>query len=428
MNDFHKHLRKPANYENNLTESEEKKLIHFVVGYFLVQIVNASLKNIFIFSEGMNSMFSVLAATVIVVLFLRCARYLIFNKFGYFFFLEVFFFILYLLGLLSGLVPQDISLIEKASYTLGICIPISIAFLVLSDNQNFLEAFRRVSYLIIVIGSSVLVIAATAGLAHGGTYNMSIAGMMLPCILLLIVSLANNYSIRDLLFVIVGTTSIFMGASRWPLISILTCIVLCVILFGKKRRALIILSIAAVLLLLGFFWNEIISCINSVFTSLGISSRNLSILTEGSFLTSTSQRTDVLFPYYINLIFEKPILGWGLFGGWIQDGLGPHNMLLEIMLAFGVPLGLLISIAAVILPLIAIRRNRDAISCIWLVVFYCMVFPMFFVEGNFITTTAVFCLYLLAAVLLVTMKTDQKLRMRLSRLATQRNVDYNCSK
>lgn len=419
MNDFQKCLRKPANCESDLQRDEEKKVIHFVVGYFLVQIVNASLKNLVVFSEGVNDLLSALTAIVIVILFLRCARFLIFKKFGYFFFLEGFFVILYLLGLLSGLVPQDISLIEKASYTLGICIPISIAFLVLSDNPIFFETFRRASYLIILLGSLVLIMAATAGLAHGGTYNMSIAGMMLPSVLLLIVSLANNYSTRDLLFVIVGAASIFMGASRWPLISILICIILCVILFGKKRRTLIIFSIAVAVLFIGFFWNEVISCISNVFMALGISSRNLSILTEGSFFTGTSQRTDVLFPYYINLISEKPILGWGLFGGWIQDGLGPHNMLLEITLAFGVPSGLLISIAAVILPLIAIRRNCNAMSQIWLVVFYCMVFPMFFVEGNFATTTAVFCLYLLAVVLLVARKNNQGIKMRLSRLVTQ---------
>lgn len=38
----------------------------------------------------------------------------------------------------------------------------------------------------------------------------------------------------------------------------------------------------------------------------------------------------------IQLIAQKPFLEWGLLGGWIKKGSGPHNMIIEIMLAFGI--------------------------------------------------------------------------------------------
>lgn len=383
-----------------LSENDKTRLIHYVIGYFLIQIINSALKNLFSFSSGVNSLLSLLAALLLVILFLRCARFLLFNKFGLFFFLEGSFILLYLVSSLIGHVPSDILLFEEALYTLGVCIPISIAFLLLANDPSFLIQFRKASYAIILIGSTVLITAATTGLAHGGAYNMSIAGMMLPGVLLLIVSLSKRFSFRDLLFVILGFFSIFMGASRWPLISILACVALCVVL-SSKRRALVIMLLVVLLFVLSVFWNEIIACLDDVFAALGISSRNLDILIGGTFLSGTSQRTDFLFPYYIDLIVEKPILGWGLFGGWLQGGLGPHNMLLELILAFGLPAGLLLSIGAIVLPFAAFIKAKNSIYSVWLIVFFCMVFPMFFVEGNFVTNTAVFCLYLLAAVTLI---------------------------
>lgn len=383
------------NSEKSVANKNEKKIIQFILGYFLVLITNASIKSLFALNAGLADGLSFLAAVVLIILFLRCARYLVVLKFGQFFFLEGAFILLYLFSELGGEVSQDVSLFEQALFTLGLCIPVSIAFSTVVDKGLLLKSFLKISYILVALGSVVLLTASTIGLANRGTYNMSVAGMMLPGLLLLVVLSVRKSSPINILFILLGVISLLAGGSRWPLISVFVCICFCLVIFDSRNKALAIVGIVLLIGVMAMFWTDIIQQLQSFLQQLGINSRTVMFLENGTFLSSTSQRTDFLFPYYMDLIMEKPIFGWGLFGGWIQEGLGPHNMLLELLLAFGVPVGLLLSFCAVVLPLFAMKITKNRRLTIWLIVFYSMVVPMFLVEGDFATSTSVFCLYII---------------------------------
>lgn len=109
------------------------------------------------------------------------------------------------------------------------------------------------------------------------------------------------------------------------------------------------------------FWEKIILTIIGLLSGFGIYSRTLYRLAYGGITNLTGR--DELFNYYFELIQDKPIIGWGIAGGWIARGAGPHNAIIEIVLAFGVLLGGTLSILLVfsfIIPFINRRiLNND---------------------------------------------------------------------
>ncbi len=60
----------------------------------------------------------------------------------------------------------------------------------------------------------------------------------------------------------------------------------------------------------------------------------------------------------VEKIVEKPILGWGLCGSWENAGLYPHNIFLEIWLAFGVILGSLVIMLLAIYVMAALLHKK----------------------------------------------------------------------
>lgn len=98
-------------------------------------------------------------------------------------------------------------------------------------------------------------------------------------------------------------------------------------------------------LFLTLVWDQMLGTLLAFLQSRGIYSRTLHLLYTGSFLQTSGR--DQLFDYYVALAKQKPLLGWGLFGGWINDASSPHNMLIELLMAFGVLGGGLLIIAAV---------------------------------------------------------------------------------
>lgn len=75
--------------------------------------------------------------------------------------------------------------------------------------------------------------------------------------------------------------------------------------------------------------------------SLGYSSRTLYLLLNNS-ISSDSGRNSIISDY-MEMVRNGPVFGYGLAGGWTSSGMYPHNIFVELLLAFGPVLGILLS-------------------------------------------------------------------------------------
>ena len=141
----------------------------------------------------------------------------------------------------------------------------------------------------------------------------------------------------------------------------------------------------------------------SFLVNSGIHSYALQRLINGQ-ITETAGR-DALWKYYTGLIQQRPIFGYGLQGGWLGPGNGPHNMLLEYILAFGIIVGGIVSAYSIYLLLFSVfKRNGKSGDLILILAFYN--FTMYLVSGNWLEKP----LFFLFAALAIAEHKKQKLR------------------
>ena len=168
-----------------------------------------------------------------------------------------------------------------------------------------------------------------------GEYNMAISYALLLPTLFQINEFYRSWRPINLVITCIAVVAILLYGARGPLICIATMFMLKIIFDGKNiiRKAISFILIFVIISLIIMYSNQIGKLLLDLLASHNIYSRTIYTLVYGDITKSHGR--DVLFKYYWKLIQEKPFIGWGVLGGWIRDGLGPHNMLLEYLLAFG---------------------------------------------------------------------------------------------
>ena len=163
-----------------------------------------------------------------------------------------------------------------------------------------------------------------------------------------------------------------------------------------RRASMIVVTIvfAAAIIL---FYENIINALLFIASSRGYSSRSLRLLLSEN-ITFDSGRSSLLASYF-EKIKLKPLLGYGVIGGWKSPGYYPHNFIVEIYLSFGYIIGTLILIYLLIRCYQGIRNdNKSTCRLVQILISYCvslfvsdsfLMCPMFYLLLAF---TNVFCI------------------------------------
>lgn len=142
-------------------------------------------------------------------------------------------------------------------------------------------------------------------------------------------------------------------------------------LFGDKENKsvnVIIKKIVILLVVLVSYYvltnKVVLTSINDLFNSFGVNSRMLNSLIEGSFELDKGRNR--MWTSVINLIKEHPILGSGIYADRHISGIYCHQIILEILLNFGIIFGgiFLIILIMNILKMVIFCKDRE-----WRVIF-----------------------------------------------------------
>lgn len=341
-----------------LFDAQDVKMSYAVSMFFVVQVINSVIKNLVPLSDHiwkLTSCFLLLLMFLILVYAFPCA---ITRKPSFFFLVEGIMVGAYIISYLRGFADNSV-LLKGAFWSICACVPLASLVYSIHDYSYLLNSFRKTSYFL-----SILLWLVLYSKKFTGEYDMADSYSLVVPTLVILNDFFQEHKIINIFFPCVSTVMIIMFGARGPLFCIGTFVLLYFFFYFKSSRKKLVFFICGLLFItiLCSFWYDILKWIESFYSTYGnrgMRLRTINGLLEGRLLESSGR--DELVVYYLNLLSKHPIFGLGLYGGWIEAGLGPHNMLIEHLTAFGYPIGSLVccfSVFMYILPLL-VKRGVD---------------------------------------------------------------------
>jgi len=387
-------MKREFNISNNLINSsydiannnavkksidEDNILSKFVARYSLIGVINLLIKITIPMSEILWKNVSYMFMAVLIILLFHALSIVIKRKLFEFVIIELIFITIYLLSFIMNNADKSL-LFSGAFNTLCICIPIMMCVYAVKDRSILYNNLLKYSYIIIAMSTVSLIV-----LGSKMNYSMSLSSYLIVYAMIQWNEVFKYKKIKNYVFAIYSFIFILTFGNRGALICLFVFICLKSLHKNKKsiNSQLFIIFTAFILFLFLFYFNEILSLLDIMMKKYGIRSYTLTQLVSKEFLTSNSRIE--LFLYYFNLIKQKPLMGWGVWGGYIAEGLGPHNIIIEFLLAFGVVLGTFFSmlfIAFIIRTMFFLRKTEYIYD---LSLIYCSAnITMLLSAGNFL--------------------------------------------
>ena len=261
--------------------------------------------------------------------------------------------------------PQNYEYIvsEAIRFTLPVIIPSCLCLICLSDIHIFEKVLYYISWLTFYM-AVYYVLNIILGIVPFSGYNMSFSyGLLLPMVSLY--SHRNKYSVLASFLLFIFVVAI---GSRGAAVVFALYIFMDIVLFNKKYIPLIALLVLGIIVSIPIFLNYL--------DELGVSSRTLMLLLSGE-INQDSGRSEV-YELVLTPLLQNPILGLGLWGDrYYIDGFYCHNIILEILLNFGLIIGPLIIIVFVYKFIVTYIRSSSASKQILLKYFISCILPLF---------------------------------------------------
>lgn len=288
------------------------------------------------------------------------------NRTVSFIFMELLAFAVFFISYVLGNADNKI-LIYNLIWSLGICIPLGMAFAGIDDKEKIYRYLYIISKHLIAIIALTYILEFKVWNVYLGEYDMVLSyTALLPCTILCN-EVLEHIRIRDVVWLVIGLGMNFLYGCRGANVCFLLFFVLKVVLdieSGKKKYGIILCGL--IISIIGI--SVLIILINSgVNTRTTVSYRVIEKLLNGEFFKSQGRRD--LYDYYFNIFMQNPYLGWGVCGKWLDSGNYPHNFFVEVVLSFGIIGGLGIVLVLIIGVVVMFKESAKAermLMCIYL--------------------------------------------------------------
>ena len=266
-----------------------------------------------------------------------------------------------------------------------ISISIVLAIISINDVDIFLKVLTKVSIFGSLIGILYGITWHPALTSDESIYSMSISyNLLLPSMVLF----HSKGKLYKLLFIITVLVVVLFG-SRGALLFIVTYLLYRILFKSNVSKKIVFFLCVGICLLL---LPQIINCLES-FDSL---SRSVQLILSGSFFSHDSGRTDI-YELVLLHIAEAPLFGHGIGADrFYLNGFYAHNIILEMMLQYGIIAGLslfFILTTFIVVAFLNFRLYRDYTIIFTLSGFLpLMLSGSYLINFNFAATIGYICL------------------------------------
>lgn len=227
---------------------------------------------------------------------------------------------------------------------LVIYIPMGLSFYCVESDTRILDYLYFSSWIIEII------CIVTAFLAMSAGYSSTMSACLLVPILVKLDRFNVSRKWYDLLMVLLDLMAIFLGGSRGPFLCVAVFLLIMLIsndrLSVRKRISIIALLIVLAALLYAVY-PSLVALGEPLIERFDIQSRTLKLLLSGAIGYDSGHIP--LWRYFLGKIRESPLIGYGVTGSWdfvssSSNHSYPHNIVLELLMAFGIPIGTLLTL------------------------------------------------------------------------------------
>ena len=275
------------------------------------------------------------------------------------------------------------------------CIPMFIVATTVKNYENLFAKLHMAAY-VIVFAQLGNVSVFNAGVLQA-TYSQYIAYLVLPATCILVAAMFRRLNVADLIVSVISIIFLLMTGARGPVVVAISFVfaMICLMPMRKlKKISLGVLFVGAIVVVV-LFYREIALFLISVSEELNFSTRIFQKLLEGGFLDSSGR--DAITEHTLELIRQHPMFGVGMLNERVYianalnsftdvEGFYPHNIFLELLVQFGIPLGtiLIVSLSALlgIQPLLMKNVEKKRVFLLFLFIGF---LPLF-VSGSYLNS------------------------------------------
>ncbi len=221
------------------------------------------------------------------------------------------------------------------------------------------------------------------------TDNMDTSYKLLPSVMVLLYMMFERTTPQTIIAAILGIILSLSFGTRGPLLVAFVFVLLSLyfkVIYSKSWwiKAFFSLCGAGVVYVMTNYvlLTKIMQFFLYFFERLGFSVRIFEMYLDGNLIEDSGRET--LAGVIINAIKERPIFGYGLMGDRVILGRYAHNIILELLCAFGIILGTLIVLLLVFLFVRALLKQRGTPAFGFLLSMICFVFIKLLLSGSFV--------------------------------------------
>jgi hypothetical protein len=387
---------------------KDKQLSLAIVYFFILQDFNAMIKT-FMPDQSIVSKFSSLVVGLIILAIFFKNLISLFNKRittkSY-----LLFTLIYLYTIIYSIIrgePFDVIITDSVLWTFAFWIPVGLFAYYIEDKKILVKDFYDYSFIRSALMLAVFFWFVFKGHDESNEYNMYFSySLVVPLILHLDQQLRKG-SFKLLVFLILEFSAIILYGSRGAILCIVSYFIFRLFLFSNSKQRF--KNVLYLIVCVGVFY--VISSYINVFENMGLHSR----IIEKSEAGEAFSGRDLIWLEGVAIIMENPLVGLGIGGEFYQMSINsyyhiyyitglpltissttPHNGFLELMLCFGIPIGLCVSFY-ILSQIKVVKIIKDQALKSFMVVIFCAYLVPSFTVGDGIFVKPGIALFLFLA-------------------------------
>lgn len=264
---------------------------------------------------------------------------------------------------------------------LFMCIPAYLSMSMNWDTKIQTDIFKAFCWNVFVLGELYFFMILVGRIAWGGySYNMAFSYYMLLPALGFTYCLYRERKKIYIVPLIFAMISIIMLGSRGPLLCWVVFFLFGLYFSDIKLSFKCIWTV--VIFIIFMFYKKIIMLLLPYLDELGINSRSMEYFITGSLVTDLGGR-DTIYSIVIELIKQNFVFGSGIGADLAATGQYSHNLFLDLLLHYGVFLGISMILIIIVMMWISLSKTND--KTLWFV-FFCGGFLPSMVSGTYLSS------------------------------------------